>query len=50
MNANSSAPLDECSKTSKPFWVISAGPDHYVQSSLLPDLKKRRADWKDAEL
>lgn len=48
MNANSSVPLDECSKTSKPFWVISAGPDHYVQSSLLPDLKKRRADWKDA--
>lgn len=49
MNTKSSAPLDEYSKTSKPFWVISAGSDHYVQSSLLPDpMKSRGADWKDA--
>lgn len=48
MNMNSSAPLDEYSKTSKSFWVISAGSGHYVQSSLLPDPMERRVDWKDA--
>lgn len=48
MNRSSSAPLSKYSKTSKPIWVISAGSNHYVQSSLLPDLTKGWADWKDA--